>query len=59
MHSKAGISLKEEDKPRIIPRAEMPKGIDLCKKNIFDFLKDARLLINENRLSHVYIRPFG
>jgi AbiV family abortive infection protein len=33
----------------------MPKGIDLCKQNTLDFLKDARLLINENRLSHAYI----
>ena len=33
----------------------MPKGIDLCRQNALDFLKDARVLINENRLSHAYI----
>jgi AbiV family abortive infection protein len=47
--------LKEEDKHRIIPRAEMPKGIELCKRNALDFLKDARVIIAENRVSHAYI----
>jgi AbiV family abortive infection protein len=33
----------------------MPIGIDLCKKNIADFLEDARLIIGAGRLSHAYI----
>jgi len=33
----------------------MPEGIDLCKQNIAEFLKDARLIIAEGRLSHAYI----
>lgn len=33
----------------------MQEGIDLCKTNIANFLKDARLIIAENRLSHAYI----
>lgn len=47
-------SLKSTD-DRIIPRGEIPKGIELCKENILDFLKDARLIIAEGRLSHAYI----
>jgi AbiV family abortive infection protein len=46
--------LKNTD-DRIIPRAEMPEGIALCKQNILDFLSDARLIIAENRLSHAYV----
>lgn len=33
----------------------MPAGIDLCKKNITDFLEDAKLIMGEGRLSHAYI----
>lgn len=33
----------------------MPEGISLCKTNIANFLKDARLLIDNSTLSHVYI----
>ncbi len=40
---------------RVIPRAEMPRGIDLCKQNALDFLKDARILANEARLGHAYV----
>jgi AbiV family abortive infection protein len=47
--------MKKANDDRIIHRSEMPKGIDLCKQNVLDFLKDARIIINENRLSHAYI----
>jgi len=49
------VLLKKVNDDRIIPRAEMPKGIDLCKQNVLAFLNDARLIISENRLSHAYI----
>jgi AbiV family abortive infection protein len=45
----------KEDKARIVPRADMPEGIELCKKNALDFLKDARVLIGEKRIGHAYI----
>ena len=33
----------------------MQDGIDLCKRNIADFLADAKLIIAENRLCHALI----
>jgi AbiV family abortive infection protein len=48
------LSVKNTD-DRVIPRAKMPEGIDLCKKNIIESLNDARLIIAEGRLSHAYI----
>lgn len=33
----------------------MQEGIDLCKKNILDFLEDARLLIERGRLNHAFV----
>jgi AbiV family abortive infection protein len=48
-----GANLKRKD--RIIPRAKMPEGIDLCKANITEFLKDAKFLIDNSTLSHAYI----
>ena len=33
----------------------MPEGISLCKTNITDFLKDAKLLVDNSTLSHAYI----
>ena len=33
----------------------LQKGIDLCKKNMLDFLEDAKLIIAEGRLSHAYV----
>ena len=45
----------KDDEDRIVPRARMQAGIDLCKKNITDFLEDAKLIIHEERLSHAYI----
>lgn len=47
--------MKKANDDRIIPRAEIPKGIDFCKQNVLDFLKDARVIIAENRLSHAYV----
>jgi AbiV family abortive infection protein len=43
----------KEDK--LIPKAKIQTGIDLCKSNIRDYLKDARLIISEGRLNHAYI----
>ena len=40
---------------RISPRAIIPEAIDLCKANITQFLKDAKLLIDNSTLSHAYI----
>ena len=48
------VVLKDE-RDRIVPRAKMPTGIELCKKNITDFLEDAKLIIGEERLSHAYV----
>jgi len=33
----------------------MQEGIDLCKANVIDFLKDAKLIIAEKRLNHAYV----
>lgn len=38
-----------------ILRAKMQEGISLCKANVSDFLKDARLIIAEKRLNHAYV----
>jgi hypothetical protein len=40
---------------RIVPRAKMPEEIALCKSNITEFLKDAKILIDRSALSHAYI----
>ena len=40
---------------RVIKRAEMTKGIELCKANVTQYLRDAMLLINHSTLSHAYI----
>jgi AbiV family abortive infection protein len=45
--------LKKEGK--LIPKAKIQEGIELCKSNIRDYLKDARLIILEGRLNHAYI----
>jgi AbiV family abortive infection protein len=47
--------MKKVNVDRVIPRIEMSKGIALYKQNSLDFLKDARILIKEGRLSHSYI----
>jgi len=33
----------------------MQDGIDLCKKNIQNFLEDARLLVEHGRMNHAYV----
>lgn len=38
-----------------IPRDKFPQGIELCKKNIMDFLRDATIIIEEGRLNHAYV----
>jgi AbiV family abortive infection protein len=45
--------LKKED--RVIPRKSIPQGIEYCKRNIIEFLKDARMVINSGTLNHAYI----
>jgi AbiV family abortive infection protein len=40
---------------REIPKAKIQEGIDLCKSNVVDFLKDAKLIIAEKRLNHAYV----
>ena len=44
---------KYPNKP--IPRKIFQDGIDLCKRNIRDFLTDAQLIIAQGRLNHAYI----
>lgn len=38
-----------------IPKCKMQEGIDLCKKNISEFLEDARLLVEAGRLQHALV----
>ena len=33
----------------------MQEGIELCKRNIADYLRDARLIIEKGRLNHAYV----
>lgn len=47
------MDYRKED--RIVPRAKMQQGIDLCRINVADFLEDAKLVIAENRLNHAYV----
>lgn len=42
-------------KHRKIPRSKFQEGIELCKKNILNFLQSARGIINEGRLNHAYV----
>ena len=39
----------------MIPKEKMQEGIELCKRNIADYLKDARLVIGKGRLNHAYV----
>jgi AbiV family abortive infection protein len=41
--------------PRQIPKGDFPKGIDLCKQNIADFLGDARNILNSGKPYHAYV----
>ena len=47
--------MKYYEMDRVVPRAKMQEGIDLCKTNVSDFLKDARIIMDENRLNHAYV----
>lgn len=38
-----------------IPREKMEEGFDLCRKNVLDYLQDARLIIGEGRLNHALV----
>jgi hypothetical protein len=38
-----------------IPRGKMQEGIDLCKKNVNDFLDSAEVLNNAHRTLHAFI----
>ena len=49
------LSKNFNKRPRKVKRIEMPSGIDLWKNNITQYLKDARLLIDNSTLSHAYI----
>lgn len=40
---------------RKIPRKLVPQGIELCKRNIADYLDDARTIISKGRLSHAFL----
>jgi AbiV family abortive infection protein len=40
---------------RRIPRRLVPKGIELCKKNVADYLDDARTIISKGRLCHAFL----
>ena len=40
---------------RKIPRNLVQEGIDLCKKNVADYLDDARTIISKGRLCHAYL----
>lgn len=40
---------------KLIQRKLLQKGIDLCKANITDFLKDAQLIMAEGRTNHAYV----
>jgi AbiV family abortive infection protein len=44
-----------KDIKRIIPRADMQKGIDKCKDNVTDYLKDTCLIAKSGRLHHAII----
>jgi AbiV family abortive infection protein len=49
------LSKNFNKRKRVVERAKMSEGIDLCKTNITQFLKDGRLLIENSTLSHAYI----
>lgn len=44
-----------KDIKRIVPRARMQEGIDKCKGNIVDYLKDACIIAETGRLYHAII----
>jgi len=46
---------KEKYPDKLIPRKLMQKGIEVCKRNITDFLADANLIMAEGRINHAYV----
>lgn len=40
---------------RKIPKNLVQKGVELCKKNVADYLDDARTIISKGRLCHAYL----
>lgn len=44
-----------EDIVRSVPKKLMQQGIDLCKRNITDFLSEAQLTITKGKLNHACI----
>ena len=40
---------------KLIPRKLVQEGIDFCKRNITDFLADAKIIIAEGRINHAYV----
>jgi AbiV family abortive infection protein len=47
--------LRCKDIKRIVPRARMQEGIEKCKGNIADYLKDACIIAETGRLYHAII----
>jgi AbiV family abortive infection protein len=45
----------KKEPPRVIPKAKIQLGIERCKTNINDFLKDALLILDDKRLNHAYV----
>jgi AbiV family abortive infection protein len=39
----------------MIPRSRVQEGIEYCKKNVSDFLDDARMMMSKERLNHAYL----
>ena len=44
-----------KDIKRIVPRARMQEGIEKCKGNVADYLKDACIIAETGRLYHAII----
>jgi len=40
---------------KLVPRKLMQQGIDVCKRNITDFLADAKLIMDDGRINHAYV----
>jgi AbiV family abortive infection protein len=47
--------MKCRDIKRLVPRALMREGINLCKTNIADYLKDTKIIAEEGKLYHAVI----
>jgi len=40
---------------RMIPRSRVQQGIEYCRKNVLDFLDEARMIMSKGRLNHAYL----